>query len=547
MLWPPARIASIGLALCSGCDRLDALLGRDEPDPVDDAMAEDDGEAEPATTTGAEPITPPKKSTLSDTHALPPLERTRRRATFPAKGAGHLGFNLDAIDDVQAQDGAVEIPKWSVPGDGNVSTLRDDDLETGWHCEPTPYEPCAIGFQLTTPAELRAIRLYAAASGKAYETRARPAKVRVHTEQGWFAADLDDGARFAYILFGKPVETRWFAIEVLTYHGRKTGGMFVGELEVYGLGGTARGPLELDPTRMLTVVDGKPWSKGHDGQIRGPSFLEAIGADGRATRMLPGTAIYGRATDEIVLVESLAVTDCRTHSGMYYLLNRRTRTQVPIGDMGSMAGQVFRSKDGLGFVGGWVDEYDARVTGVVLEGDSYKHRRTQRLGDVTGPDFLTASGFELEPEVRGGVASNAALEGCTRGADDTLGVLRRAAGGKAEAKPGEWMVCDLGDGAQAFLTDHGPCGKGWEITVLDRAKKKVASKHAKRKGARVRVRRWSGAELLVEVGGSDDDVEVFRVGGDGVTPLGEVALATVPPSQCRNVCDDELVNNAEPR
>lgn len=536
-----ARVAVLGLAVLPGCDRINALLENEAPA---EGGAGDDGDATPP---AKEAKRPPKPKV--DTDAAPSiatLERSRRRADLPARGVQHLGYNLDTIDGVRAQSGAPEIPTWGVPGDGPIRTLRDDDLETGWTCPHDPYRPCAVGFHLTTRASMRAVRLYAAAPGKAYEQHRRIAEVRVHTDEGWFDAKIDDGAQYVYVVFGKPVETATVVLEVLAYHGRKTGPLFVAELEVYGRDGTPREPLAIDPERIVTEVDGKPWTKSRDGQIHGPAFLEVLQDDGSLRRLLPGTAIYGRADDEILLVESLAATDCQTHTGMFYLLNRTTRVEVPVGDLGSMGGQIFRSKDGRGFVGGFVDELDARVTGVVLEGDSYKNRRTQRLGKVTGPKFLDTWGIDRVPLPRGGAPINGAVENCKLGADDTIGALRRATGGTPEPKPGEWMVCALEGGAQAFLTDHGPCGKSWEITVLDARQKIIASKTAKRKGARLRVRRRGQTELLVELGGIDDATELVRVGKAGIVPLGPRAFAAAPPEPCRKRCDDTLVNNTIP-
>jgi hypothetical protein len=271
-----------------------------------------------------------------------------------------------------------------------------------------------------------------------------------------------------------------------------------------------------------------------------------MGEDGTPRRLMPGTAIYGRAEDEIVLVEALASTDCKTHTGMFYLFNKKSRVPVPIGDMGGMGGMVFRSKDGLGFVAGYVDDVEARVTGIVLEGDSYKHRRSQRLAEVEGPASLDAWKIEREPSLRGGSPLNRPVEGCTLGTDDTLTVLRNAAKGKPEAKPGEWLVCDVGAGARAFVTDHGPCGKSWEITILDASDKLVGTKSAKRAGARMRVRRSAKDQLLVEIGGDDDASEMYRVSGAGLVSMGTRAFAAAAPEACRSRCDDTLVNNSIP-
>lgn len=477
---------------------------------------------------------------------LKPLERAKRKLPLPARGMAHLGFNLDNLDKLHALAGALEIPEWAVATTDDVATMRDDDLGTGWKCAIDPYKPCAVGIHLTTQAEVRSIRIFGAAPGKDYGEYARPAKVRVHSEGGWMDADLLDGPGYGYIVFGKTIESTTLVIEFLGTHGKTKGGLFIADIEVFGHGGTPRDPIALDPQRVVTVLDGKPWTKGRDGHTRGASFLEVLGEDGTPRRLMPGTAIYGRAEDEIVLVEALESTDCRTHTGMFYLFNKKSRVPVPVGDLGGMGGMVFRSKDGLGFVAGYVDDVEARVTGVVLEGESYKHRRSQRLAEVEGPASLDAWKIEREPSQRGGAPLNKPTDGCTLGTDDTLTVLRNAVKGKPEAKPGEWLVCDVGGGARAFLTDHGPCGKSWEITILDGSDKLVGTKAAKRAGARVRARRLGKEQLLVEVGGDDDAIETFRVSAAGLVSLGTRALAAAPPDACRSKCDDTLLNNSIP-
>ncbi len=551
-LWTPWRrlLASVtalhlaGLVLASGCEQITSLFGGDDESAATDGAVDDD-EPRPEKVAKAPP--PIKKAVpILNPADLPPLKPAPRRLSVPTRVTPHLGFNLDQITGLQALAAAIEIPDWSVSGDDQVRAMRDDDLMTAWSCHPEAYRNCAIGFHLTAPAEIRAVRLYAAAPGKAFEQHARPAKVRVHTDLGWVTADIADGPGYAYVVFGKPVTSGTLIVEILSTHGRKKTDLFIAEVEVFGYGGAGREPLVLDPARMITEVDGEPWRKGRDGQIRGASFLESLDDDGSTRRMMPGTAIYGRAQDAIVLIEALASTDCRGHTGMFYLLNLNTRVPVAIGDLGGMGGQVFRSLDGLGFVAGFVDQVEARVTGLVLEGDEYKYRRSQRLAAVQGPAALDEWKIEREPMPRGGAPINRPAEACTLGSDDLVAQLRAATGGKPEGRPGEWMVCDLGDGARAFFTDHGPCGKSWEITILDKANKVVATKAAKRKGARLRTRRWTGLELLIELGGLDDVVELLHVTKSGMKSLGTRAFAASPPATCRTRCDDELTNNAMP-
>jgi hypothetical protein len=540
--WCRAASACTLLVVATGCERLEALVEQHKKED-DDVVLEPDEKI--VTDDPAPPVEKPK-STLGKPPEPVPLTRARRRGEFLVRGTTHLGFNLDQVDGLVGVAGALEIPEWSVVGTGSVELMRDDDLETAWACVPEQFRPCAIGFHLAEPGEVHAIRLFAAASGKRYDQRARPAKVRVHTDDGWFDADLDDGAQYTYVVFGKPTKTRNLSIEFLTFHGKAKGGLELAELEVYGRGGIPRAPMVLDPEQMVVALDRAKWSKSHHGQTLGATFLGTL-TDGVIKRVLPGTAIYGRASDPILLVESLASTDCRTHKGMFFLLNRNTRVMVPLGDLGSMGGQIFRFTEGNGFAGGYVDDLDARVTGVVLEDGTYQQRRTQRLAKVTGPAFLDSVGIERTPLVRGGVPSNGEVAGCIRGSDDTLAQLRAATGGKPELVPGVWMVCDLGDGTRAFLTDYGPCGKAWEISVLDGKQKVVARKQAKRKGSRLHVRRRGADQLWVEIGGADDAVELFAVSRSGLKSMPGVALSVSAPAGCRETCDAGLYNNTTPR
>src|SRR5262249_36318786 len=156
----------------------------------------------------------------------------------------------------------------------------------------------------------------------------------------------------------------------------------------------------------------------------------------------------------ILLIESLEHTDCRTHVGSYVMLDRVTRVQAPVGDLGGLGGQIFRAQSGLGFAPGDVGELGARVPRVLLGGGACKHRRTQRVSDLGGPQQLAAWGMDAAPAVHGGVAINQPLDGCTLGSDDAMAVLTKAGASKNVAKPGEWMICPLGDGVRAFVTDH---------------------------------------------------------------------------------------------
>jgi hypothetical protein len=536
---PRARRAAglLACALALGCDR---LKWNDEP--LEGSA--DTEEMIPIDEPAPEQAVPPRVQ--RDAGVLPPLERAKRKLVFPAKGATHLGFNLQGLQGVHALAGAVEIPEWAAPGDGDTRAMRDDDLGASWGCTPELQRPCAIGVHLATAAQVKGVRIYGLAPGAKANDQPRIAKLRLHTDDGWADAELPDEVDYAYVLLGKPVQTHALVIEVLETRGRGKGGIRIADLEVYGVGGTARDPIEIDPAKMIVRHDGATWTKDRDGSTYGHAFLETLADDGTTRRMMPGTAIYGRASDRIQLIERLDWTDCRTHRGSYYMLDRITRVQAPVGDLGGIGGQVFRSRAGNGFASGYVDEGIARLSAIVLEGDAYKHRRTQRVSDIEGPQQLIAWEMDSEPSVHGGNAINEPPPGCALGSDDTVTALGKVSGAKAIAKPGEWMVCSLGGKLRAFVTDHGPCGKAWELTVLDGDDRVVATRDGKRKGARLRLRRWSDDALLVEVSGDDDETELVRVDARAITSLGRTSFAALPPAACRARCDDPLRNPARP-
>jgi hypothetical protein len=527
-----------------GCDVIDRIRARVDSS-ADETPAPQD-EPEPVAVVATPDPPAPKPSTPAAPEHLPPLLRAKKKLPFAARGATHLGFNLSLLTGMHALAAAIEVPSWAAESSAETRRLRDDDLRTAWTCELDPYRPCVVGAHLTGTAQLQAVRLYAAAEGKAFDKHPRIAKLRVHTDAGWVDVELPDGADYGYIVFGKPVDTTSLSLEVLATHGPKRGELWVAELELFGLGGVAREPLELDPARIVVQHDGPAWTSGRDRWDRGPSFLEAVADDGSHRRIMPGTAAFGRGEDRIVLIESLGATDCRIHRGEYYLLDRTTRVPAPVGDLGGLGGQVFRKLDGLGFVNGYVDDVTARLAGVVLEGDTLRHRRTQRLAGVEGPATLDEWAMERQATPRGGAAMNRPPGGCTLGGDDTMTVFAQATGTKAPDTPAEWMICELGGGRRAFLSDHGPCGKSWEIVVLDGSDRPVLTRRTKRRGARLRVRRWSDEALFVEVGGEDDVVQLLRVTATAVMELGATEFAASPPQACRKRCDDALHNPSAP-
>ncbi|HET6584219.1 MAG TPA: hypothetical protein VFG69_12240 [Nannocystaceae bacterium] len=479
---------------------------------------------------------------------LAPLARSEKRMAFPARGATHLGYNLAALEKLRALAGAVEIPEWSAAADaGSARALRDDDLATAWTCRATPEAACAAGIHFPEPAKVRAVRLFGAAASEpgAYAKHPRVKKVRVHTDEGWAEATLPDEPTHGYVVFGKDVTTRSLVVEIVGTHDEKAAAeLHFAELEVYGSEGVAREPWDIDPARMIVRVLGEPWVKADRRWRVGETYLALLDEHGESTLFMRGSALYGRAGDRLLLAEVLADTTCTQHRGQFFLIDQATRVIAPIGDLGGIGADVYRARDGLGFAHGEVDEQGARLAGVLFENESYERRRTQRRSPATGPETLDEWKLDANPLPRGGVAINEALEGCTLGGDDTLAVLTKAAAIEPTDKPGEWMVCKLGERAHAYVTDRGPCGSSWEIIVLTDEQRVVARQSGKRRGSRARLRRWSADALLVEIGGDDDKTELWRVDRAGIIgPIGASALAISPPQACRSRCDDRLVRS----
>lgn len=536
----------VALAMSSGCNVVERVKAMIKGEPAADDTGQGATE-EPEELVAPIERPPVAKPAEPSSGPPPPLERAKRKLAYAARGATHLGFNLQGLKGLRALAGALEVPAWAVEGEGEVGRMRDDDLRTAWTCELDPYKPCALGMHLGDDAQLQAVRLFAAAEGKAFDKQPRPAKVRIHTDDGWVDVELPDVRDYVYVVFGKPIATTAVTIEGLEYHGPKRGDLQVAEVEIYGLGGTAREPLELDPSKMVVQLDTPAWSKERDAWSRGASFLERLADDGTHTRVMPATAIFGHRDDRIQLVEHLDGTDCRSHRGLYFLLDRETRVMAPVGDLGGLGSLVFRAHDGLGYVSGYVDDESARLSGVVLDGDVLRHRRTQRLSDSDGPGVLGDWGMDRDPVPRPGSPSNRPLDDCTLGSDESMAAFVAATKAKPKSveKPAEWMICELGEGMRVYLSDHGPCGKAWDLIVLGE-QGVVAKQGGHRNGARLRLQRRGSRELLVELGGSDDAVEMMRVTPNGITSLGTTEFAASAPAACRKRCDDVLRNPAAP-
>lgn len=520
------------LVLAGACDR---LFGADEPDkPQWKLPGQELAASDPATTPAdagmPAPIEPPR-----------PLGRAEKKLYFPAKGSTNLGFDLEGLSRLHALAGAIDVPEWSTSGDGDPKAMRDDDIATAWRCKPGEGSTCAAGLHLPRTTEIEALRLYAAAGPtiEAFEANPRPAKVRVHTDQGFVDVPLPDEQTHLYIVLGQPARTLNVTLEFLETHGKNDAPIHLAELEVYGESGAPRQPWNIDPRRTFVRLDEHPWKKTSAGWRLRTTHLEMIG-DHAVARLTAGTSLMGKAGDRMLLLERMDRTLCERHEGTYFLIDQQTRVIAPLGELGGAGADIYRRVDGTGFAVGNISAADTTLHGITFERGEYRRKRTPARPDKRAPDTFEAWGLDREPLRRGGRTTSALPDGCVRGSDDRLTELRAALGEKGwEEKPGQWIVCELGDEGLAYVTARDPCGKGWEIHVLDAERTPVTSERGSGKGTHLRLERPSADLVLAEIGRASGDAELFRLTSTGVESLGaNTSLALRPPAACRQSCDD---------
>jgi hypothetical protein len=516
-------VPSALLVLLLGCGKLQSMLGLDEEDPPPPAPA-------PA------PPSAPSEPAVDDSSAPPePLVRSDRKLRFPGMSGEHMGFDLDKLSKLYALAGAVEIPEWSSPGEGSERQVRDDDLRTAWSCRVRSEQPCAIGVHFPAPAEVEAVRIYAIPPADK-TARARPRRVRLHTAQGWAEARLPDEDGPWHVLLGEPVATRNISLEVLEVYG--DGPLELAEFEVYGRSGTRRDPLTLELARTVVTFETPVWRSKLRTNTAGPAFIETVDVDGRLQRIVPGSALVGKPGDRMMLVERAIWSTCDDHQGAYDLLDTHTRVLVPLGDMGGFPGDVFRHTGGLGFAIGRADDYEAHVQAVVLDGDAYERRTTDRLEERQPGKLLADWSIEGTPLPHDGARPLAdAPSGCGLASPDALAALGTHLQKRTTVVAKQWYACDLGDDARLLLTTGGSCGRQWHMVVLDAAGALVGQRTGKEAGMHARLRRLDEGSLLVELWGSADRPRLWLAGGDALVEVGDAtALSLRPPAVCRKQC-----------
>jgi hypothetical protein len=264
-----------------------------------------------------------------------------------------------------------------------------------------------------------------------------------------------------------------------------------------------------------------------------------VDLDGRLRRLLPGSALVGRAGDRMLLVERASWSTCDDHQGAYDLLDTQTRVVVPLGDMGGFAGEVFRHTGGLGFAIGRASEYETHLQGVVLDEGAYERRSTDRLEQRKSDELLGAWGMETKPLLRDDVRPlDDPPSGCGPAEAPLLAALRARLPKRTKLAAGQWYACTMDGGSRLALTSGGACGKQWYVAVLDAEDEVVGERSGTQAGTHVRLRRLDGGSLLVELWGADDRPRLLLAEGEGLADVGEAtAFSLRPPAQCRTRCD----------
>lgn len=526
------------------------LLGL-EPEQ-DDVFADTEGWDDEQDDSSAVPETPPDVGPPEATPtAIKPLERAAKKLPFPARGATDMGFRIDKLASFFALAGAIETPTWSAPSEGD-RRVRDNDLDTAWTCVPEGEDRCAIGMHFPGEASIKAVRIYAASSD--FGAYPRIKRLRIHTDAGFADTVLPDKNTHVYAQLGEEIRSRNITLEVLELHPGKESvpKIHIAEVEVFGSVGAAREPLKVDPATTYVELGPRPWlQRGRDSVDRAELFIHTIDEAGATHRFMDGTALRGRSGDRILFIERIqAQTACSAPRGTFFVLDTKTRMVAPLGDLGGVGGDTFRAKDGLGLAIGFKGKLDTKLSGLFVENGEYKRRRTPIRADLRTENYFES--WELDPEQvpRGGALLQNAGASCVIGDDTSLAELaaaklaaapvkkkkRRRRGRKtAEAelpRPGEWQICSLED-VRVFLTDNGPCGSSWEVSILDTEGALVTTRTEKQNSSHMRVIGAPQA-LLVEVGTAQNTSTLLRVTPSQIEELsGSAATALRPTGACR--------------
>ena len=241
------------------------------------------------------------------------------RSTKPLEGKLRTPYTLKAGKKASlalyALEGEAVVPAWAAPA-ADPGAVRDDDLLTTWSCSRVdPARPCAISIVLPEEAQVHVIRIFpgAGTSREEFRAHARPKVIGVHTDAGWAEARIKRGWDFRHILLPAGNVTRTVTLEVLKVRpGRVDAGLHLAEIEIIGVSGEARAPLEIEPRAAAVHLDGPAWSagEGESAHVAAAGFIDLVDGKGSARRLLRGTGLVGEPGDRFFLVENLTAVDC---------------------------------------------------------------------------------------------------------------------------------------------------------------------------------------------------------------------------------------------
>ena len=526
--------------------------------------ADDDGGARPALVADV---------AESSAALVEPLTRSSKRLRFIGKGSDHLGWKLSAIAKMYSLAGAVEVPQWGPEGKGALRSVRDGDLNTAWTCQSSREETCAFGIHFPKPTTLVAIRVNASPDvDDDPDSFARVRTLRVHTDEGYAEARFEPSYAELFLKLGEPVTTTQLTVEVVETDDKEGGLLRISEFDAFGTGGDPRAPLAVDSGAMFVQLSDPVWKKVGTTRELNPSWVEYLGSDGRPRTLAAGSAVYSSG-GRFVLIERMTQSKCSSAGGSYQFIDLKTHVRFSLGDLGGVPGDVWLHDAGQGFALGYVDRDTTKVHAVVYEDGKYKRKKSSRASRDTYHELFAewhideamvprgGGGTVDDPPARCAAATEAQFATLNKArqetpaapATDSNAKKKKKKRGKRSSAKGlggpadRWMVCELGEGALAFSSGDGTCGKRWEIVVVDGKGKQVSRRADARSGARVRVRRAAEHEVLVEVGGNGDEVELFSVRADTIESLGMgAALGVSAPAACRDRCDSPFVNPRAP-
>jgi hypothetical protein len=462
-------------------------------------------------------------------HGGPPLPG-KLRTPYTLKAGKKASLKLYALE------GEAVTPAWASGSD--PAAVRDDDLRTSWSCPHAgASSPCAISIVLPEEAEVHVIRLFpgAGTSHEEFRAHARPKLIRVHTDMGWAEARIKRGWDHRHVLLPAGVVTRTVTLEIAKVRpGRSDSAVHVAEIEIFGVTGQARGPLEIEPRAAAVRLDGAAWSAGdrETTWIASPGFIELVDGKGGRRRLLRGTGLHGEPGDRFFLVENLTAVDCAPGdppavSGSFTLVDARTRIFWDVGDLGGMLGTVYRHPEGTGFATASLDGTQGAAA-VIVEGHMFR-MPSDREGAFTSAADLAAWGFTESPR-----PCCTSIESWTRACKPLATAKARKLLGSledADALGDEgWLTCPLEDKARLLVLPGAGCGaQPAALVTLDAGGSLVGWRPAQmlRLGASFETR-----GLVEAVDG--EGASILHVGPDGTIEetYANAALSLLPPASC---------------